>query len=321
MRFIISVICVLSAASAWLTQASAAWPERPVTLVVPFAPGGITDILARMTAERLQTALKQPFVVENVTGASGLIATQRVARAQPDGYTLYFATLSQIVISPLMQKIDVDPIKAFRPVSIVGSSPFIVVLRNSFPASTLSEFIAAVKPKPGQYNFASAGVGTLTHLSSAMLLRSAGVDMVHIPYRGVAPAFAALLGDQADMLSVSPVEVRPYVDSGKLKFLAVTSEQRLKAFPNIPAITEALPKAPPVITWNGILAPVDTPREIIDVLSREIMAAEKSPEFRDGLGKIGIDPVVHTPDDFAKQISGEMQQWRSIISALGLQAQ
>jgi tripartite-type tricarboxylate transporter receptor subunit TctC len=312
---------LLAALVVLAAPADAAWPERPVTLVVPFAPGGITDILARMTAEHLQAAFKQSFVIENVTGAGGLIATQRVARAQPDGYTLYFATLSQIVIAPFTQKMDVDPIKVFRPVSVVATSPFIITTRDSFPAASLGEFVAEVKAKPDRYNFASAGVGTLTHLSSAMVLWSAGVEMVHVPYRGVAPAFAALLGGQADMLAASPVEARPYVDSGKLKFLAVTGTQRAKGFADVPTITEALPKAAPVVTWNGVLAPADTPPEIVDALSREIMTAERSAEFRQRLDKIGVEPVVHTPDEFTRQIALDMQQWRGAIAALGLQPQ
>jgi tripartite-type tricarboxylate transporter receptor subunit TctC len=319
MRF--AKYALLAALTALASPTYAAWPERPVTVIVPFAPGGITDILARMIAEHLQDALKQTFVIENVTGASGLIATQRAARAQPDGYTLYFTTLSQIVIAPLTQKMDVDPIKAFRPVSVVGTSPFIITIRESFPAHSLSEFITEVKSKPDRYNFASAGIGTLTHLSSAVLLKGAGIDMVHVPYRGVAPALAALLGGQADMLAASPVETRPYLDSGKLKFVAVTGEQRTKSFPNVPSVKEALPDAQPVVTWNGIVAPANTPRDVIDILSNEIMAAEKSPEFRDRLDKIGVDPVVQTPDEFAKLIAQDARQWHDAIAALGLQVQ
>ncbi len=312
------LLAVLIASAA---PARADWPERPVTLVVPFAPGGITDILARMTAEHLQAAFRQSIVIENVTGAAGLIATQRVARAQPDGYTLYFATLSQIVISPLTQKMDVDPVKAFRPVAIVGTSPFIITVRELFPAKTLGEFIAEVKSKPDRYNFASAGVGTLTHLSSAMVLRNAGIEMVHVPYRGVAPALAALLGGQADMLAASPVETGPYVDTGKLKFLAVTGPQRAKGFAAVPTVTEVLPHAAPVVTWNGILAPAATPKDIVDALSREIIKAEMSADFQARLDKIGVDPSVNTPDEFASQIARDVRVWHDSIAALGLQPQ
>jgi tripartite-type tricarboxylate transporter receptor subunit TctC len=312
---------LLAALAASASPASAAWPERAVTLIVPFAPGGITDILARMTAEHLHVAFKQAFVIENVTGAGGIMATQRVARAQADGYTLYFATVSQIVISPLTQKLDVDPVKAFRPVSVVATSPFIITVPSAFPASTLSEFVAEVRSKPGHYNFASAGVGTLTHLSSAMVLGNAGIEMVHVPYRGVAPAFAALLGGQADMLAASPVEASPYVGSGKLKFLAVTGAQRAKGLADVPTIMEVLRNAAPAVTWNGVLVPTGTPQEIIGALSREIMLAEKTPDFRDRLDKIGVDPVVHTPDAFATLIAQDIVQWRSAIAALGLLVQ
>jgi tripartite-type tricarboxylate transporter receptor subunit TctC len=301
--------------------AGAAWPDRSVTLIVPFAPGGITDVLARMTAERLQAAFKQPFVIENVTGAAGVTATQRAARANPDGYTLYFATLSQISISPFTHKLDLDPMKAFKPISIIATTPFVVTVRETFPANSLKEFIDKVKSQPGQFNFASAGVGTLTHLSSAIVLKNAGLDMVHVPYRGVAPAFAALLANQVDMLSASPVELRPHMSAGKLKFLGVTSPQRTKSFPDVPAVAEVLPKAAAVVTWNALLAPAGTPQDIIDALSREIMAAEKSPEFREKLESIGVDPVVHTPEEFAKIIAQDTELWRDIIEALGVKAQ
>jgi tripartite-type tricarboxylate transporter receptor subunit TctC len=315
-----ALLAALMAALMAVSPTHAAWPERPVTLIVPFAPGGITDILARLIAEPLHAAFRQPFVVENVTGAGGLLATQRAARAPADGYTLYFATTSQIVITPLTQKVDIDPVKAFAPVSVVATSPFIITVPSAFAADTLGEFIAAVKAKPGHYNFASAGVGTLTHLSSAMVLWSAGLDMVHVPYRGVAPAFAALLGGQADMLAASPVEAGPYAGAGKLKFLAVTGPMRARGFPQVPSITEELHNASPVVTWNGILAPAGTPQAIVDALSREIMAAENSSDFRARLDKIGVDPVVHTPDAFAKEIAKDVQQWSVAIPALGLQA-
>lgn len=312
---------LLAAVVALDTPAHAAWLDRPVTLVVPFAPGGITDILARMTAERLQSALKQSFVVENVSGAGGITATMRVARAPADGNTLYFATLSQIGIAPFTNKLEVDPVKAFSPISIIATSPFVTAIRNSFPANSLADFIAKAKSEPGKFNFASAGVGTLTHLSSAVMLKNADIDMVHIAYRGVAPAFAALLAGQVDLLSATPVEVRPYANSGKLKVIAVTGPQRSKYFPNVPAVREIFPAAPAVVTWNGVLAPAGTPKEIIDALSHAIMTAEESEDFRGKLESIGVDPVVQTPDEFARIIAQDSQLWRDAIAKLGLQAQ
>lgn len=299
---------------------AAPWPERPVVLVVPFAAGGITDVLARLTAERLQTVLKQSFVVENQVGGAGIIATERVARAEPDGYTLLFSTISQISIAPFTHKISYDPIRDFKPVSIVATTPFVITVGKSFPASNLKEFIAHVKARPGQLTYGSAGPGSLTQISSAVFLKRAGLDMVHVPYRGIAPAFADLVAGNIHMMSASPVELKPFLESDTVKPLALSGAERSNVLSGLPAIAELLP-GHSIITWNGVLAPAKTPQAIIDVLSREIMAAEKSPEFRERLAKLGVEPVVHTPEEFAKTIAADTHRWRDIVRDMGLQVQ
>src|SRR6202790_854837 len=213
---------VMAASIAAPTLANAAWPERPVALLVPFAPGGISDVLARLTAERLQAELNRTFIVENEPGAAGIIAAQRVARSQPDGYTLFFSTISQIAIAPFTHRIDFDPIKDFKPISIVATKPFIITVGETFPARTLSEFAAYVRSNPGRLTVGSAGSGSLTHLASEVFLKSAGLSMIHVPYKGIAPAFTDLLAGHIDMLSASPVELRPYFGTDKVKLLAVT---------------------------------------------------------------------------------------------------
>src|SRR6267378_973480 len=300
--------------------AQAAWPERPVVLVVPFAAGGITDLLARITAERLQTAFRQTFIVENQLGAAGVVAADRVARAAPDGYTLLFTPVFQVTMAPFTHIIKFDPVKDFAPVAIVASSPFVITVGASVPARTLGEFIAYVKVRPGQVPFASAGAGSLTHVSSAAFIHSAGLDMIHVPYKGLAPAFTDLLGGQIAMLSATPVELKPYLESGKVKPLAVTGRERSPQLPAVPTIAETLP-SPPVVTYNGLLAPARTPGDIIDALSRELMAAERSPEFLERLSRLGAEPLVNTPAEFARIIAADTELWRDLVRELGIKAE
>jgi len=298
-------------------RANAAWPERPVVMVVPFAAGGITDVLARTIAERLQGRLKQPFIVENQPGGAGVIAAERVAKSQPDGYTLLFTPIFQITMAPFTHPVTFDPVKDFKPIGAVGASPFVITVGRDFPANTLSEFIAQVKGRPAQITYASAGPGSMTHVSSAVFLKNAGLEMIHVPYKGLGPAFADLLAGHIAMLSASPVELKPFLESGKIKPLAVTSRERSRQLPGVPALAETL-ASPPVVTINGLVAPARVPQEVIDLLSREIMAAETSPDFTERLTKLGAEPIITTPQEFAKTIADDTEVWRDIVRDLGL---
>jgi tripartite-type tricarboxylate transporter receptor subunit TctC len=308
---------VMAAGLGLAGSAHAAWPERAVTLVVPFTAGGITDVLARAIGERLQAALKQPFIIENQPGAAGILAADRVHKSQPDGYTLLFTPIFQITMAPFTHTVTFDPVKDFKPVAAVAASPFAITVGGGFPANTLPELIAYVKARPGQVTFGSAGTGSLTHVASAVFVKSAGLDMIHVPYKGVGQAFTDLLAGHIAMLSASPVEIKPYLESGKVKPLAVTGPVRSKQLPGVPTIGEIL-AIPPVITINGLVAPAGTPQEAIDTLSREILAAEKSPDFLDRLDKIGAEPIVSTPAEFAKIIAADTELWRDLVRDLGL---
>jgi tripartite-type tricarboxylate transporter receptor subunit TctC len=310
----------LAAALTWAGAAQAAWPERPVTLVVPFTAGGISDVLARATAERLQTALKQPFIVENLPGGAGVLAADHVLRAKPDGYTLLFTPIFQITMAPFTHKVTFDPVKDFSPVAAIAASPFVIAVGPDVPANNLAEFITYVKARPGKVTFGSAGPGSMTHLSSAIFLKSAGLDMVHVPYKGVGQAFTDLLGGQIAMLSASPVEVKPYLNSGKMKALAVTGSTRSKQLPGVPTIAETV-KSPPVITINGLVASAKVPQEVTDTLSRVIMAAEKTPDFVERIDRLGAEPIVSTPAQFAKIIADDTALWRDTVRDLGLKPQ
>ena len=300
--------------------AQGAWPERTVTFVVPFTAGGITDVLARAIAERLQTALKQPFIVENLPGGAGVLAADKVLRATPDGYTLLFTPIFQITMAPFTHNVSFDPVKDFAPIAGVASSPFVITAGGDVPASNLAEFIAYVKARPGQIPFGSAGTGSLTHVSSAVFLKSAGLDMVHVPYKGVGQAFTDLLGGQIAMLSASPVEVKPYLNSGKVKPLAVTGSARSPQLPGVPTILETI-KSPPVITINGLVASAHVPQDVVDTLSREIVAAEKTPDFINRIETLGAEPIVSTPKEFAKIIASDTDLWRDTVRDLGLKPQ
>jgi tripartite-type tricarboxylate transporter receptor subunit TctC len=313
--------CVaLAAAFLAASPAQAAWPERPVQVMVPFAAGGITDVVARVTADRLQTALKQPFVVENDPGAAGVIAAQRLVRAKPDGYTLMSCPVFQITIAPFTHKVDFDPMRDFTPIAVMATSPFVITVRPEFPANTLAEFIAYAKSHPGQLTYGSAGPGSLSHITAAMFNKSAGLDMVHVPYKGLSPAFTDLLAGHIDMLTATPVETKAYLESGRVKLLAVTSAQRSAQLPGVPTVAETLP-SPPVATTHGLLAPAKTPPDVVDAIAREIAAAEKSADFRQRLERIGVEPIAKTPAEFTAMIAADTARWREVVRDLGIEVQ
>jgi tripartite-type tricarboxylate transporter receptor subunit TctC len=310
---------LLAACMSFNTAAKAEWPDRPVTLIVPYAAGGITDILARLTAEYLQRTFKQTFIIQNETGAGGIIGAANAARAKPDGYTLFFAPIALLTLSPLTMKVNFVP-GDFESISIVASSPFAVTVGKDFPAQTLPEFIAEVKKKPGAYTYASAGAGSTTHVASLLFLKSAGLDMVHVPYRGVGPAFTDLIAGQVQMLSASPVELKPFIGSDKVRPLAISSKQRSQYLPDVPTITETLP-SPLVATYNGLLGPKQTPKEVIDTVSAAIVAAEKTPEFLAKLADIGVEPAGTTPQEMAAEIAADSERWRAVASDIAPKGQ
>jgi len=315
-RIVTAALAAVLGASA----AQAAWPERPVQVLVPFAAGGITDVIARVMAERLQTSFKQPFVVENEPGAAGVIAAHRLARATPDGYTLMSAPVFQITIAPFTHKVDFDPMKDFTPITILATSPFVIAVRADLPVNTLAEFIAYVKSKPGKLNYGSAGPGSFTQIVAVMFLKSAGLDMVHVPYKGIAPAFTDLLAGHIDMMAATPVETKGYLGSGKVKFLAVTGANPSPQLPGVPTVNETLP-SPPTETTHGILAPAKTPPDIVTAIAREIATAEKTPEFRERLQRIGVEPALKTSAEFADIIAADTARWRDVVHDLGLKVQ
>ena len=315
-RILVAALAAVLGASA----AQAAWPERPVQVLVPFAAGGITDVVARVVADRLQTSFKQPFVVENEPGAAGVLAAQRLARAAPDGYTLMSCPVFQITIAPFTHKVEFDPMKDFTPITILATSPFVIAVRADLPVNTLSEFIAYVKSRPGKLNYGSAGPGSFTQIVAVMFLKSAGLDMVHVPYKGIAPAFTDLVAGHIDMMAATPVETKGYLGSDKVKFLAVTGTNPSPQLPGVPTVNATM-QSPPTETTHGILAPAKTPPDIVNAIAREIAAAEKSPEFLDRLQRIGVEPALKMPAEFADIIAADTARWRDVVYDLGLKVQ
>ena len=311
---------VLAAGVLSATSAHAVYPERTVTIVTPFAPGGIADVVARLTAERLQSTLKQSFVVENVSGAAGTAGPERVAKATPDGYTLMSTPIFQLTTAKYAQNVSFDE-NTFKPISGVASAPFAITVNASFPGTTLADFIAHVKANPGKLSFGSAGAGSTTHVAAVMVLKAGGLDMVHVPYRGVAPAFTDLLAGHIVMVAGSPVELKPYMESGKLKVLALLDTKPSPFLPGVPLVTETLKDCPPAVTYNGLLGPKGIPQEVVDTLSRELVAAAKSDEFRQRFSNVGLLPLLTTSDDFATIFTADAKVWNAIMPTLELKKQ
>jgi tripartite-type tricarboxylate transporter receptor subunit TctC len=309
--------CTLVAATLAAGSAHAAWPERTVTIVTPYAAGGIADVVARLTAERLQSALKQNFVVENVTGAAGTAGPERVTKAASDGYTLMSTPIFQLTTAKFAHDVTFNE-NTFKPISAVASAPFVITVNASFPGKTLADFIAHVKANPGKLSFGSAGAGSTTHVAAVLVLKAAGLDMVHVPYRGVAPAFTDLLAGHIVMVAGSPVELKPYMESGKLRALAVLDTKPSPFLPGVPLVTETLKDCPPAVTYNGLLGPKNIPQEVVDVLSRELTAASKSDEYKRRFTNVGLEPLLTTSDEFSKIFVRDAAIWNGIMPTLGL---
>jgi len=292
------------------------WPQKPVKVVVPFVAGGNTDTQARIVSERLAAVLGQPFVVENRVGAGGAIAAEFVAKAPADGYTLFFAASPQFTL-PLIQKVNFDPYRDFAPISIIGTNPFVLGVHASVPASTVREFVEYAKTRPGQLNYASAGAGTITHLTGALFLVRAGLQMTHVAYKGGAQAVGDLVGGQVQMYFGNASELIQHSKSGKIRLLGVSSEKRAPQLPDVPAIAEFYPGFR-TGTWNGYLAPAGAPKAVIDRLAGEIGKIVREPATAERLNKIGVEAVGNTPAEFADLLRRDAPVWRDAVKAAGI---
>ncbi|MBS0505911.1 MAG: tripartite tricarboxylate transporter substrate binding protein [Proteobacteria bacterium] len=294
------------------------WPAKPINIVVPFGAGGNTDAIARLTAIHLTKALNTPVVVENKPGAAGLVAARQVLAAPADGYTLFMASATQMVTAPFVSaSYNFDPVKEFAPVVNIGANAFVITTKASLPVKNLSELVALAKAQPGKLTYGSGGTGSLTHLSAYMFTRRAEIDMMHIPYKGGAPAMTDLLGGVIDMYSASPSEVIPQLAGGKIRPLAVSSGARLKDLPNVPTIAETYP-GHEVSTWNGLLAKAGTPAEVLDRIAAEVVKMKHDPAMVQKLEEAGVVPQFTTRVAFGAQIQREVATWGKVLKNSGI---
>jgi tripartite-type tricarboxylate transporter receptor subunit TctC len=307
---------VLAAVSA--AAAAQAWPSKPIKWIVPFAPGGTTDILARTVSEKLSPALGVPVVVDNKPGAGGGVGAELVARAAPDGYTIIGGTISTHAINASLYKdLPYDPVKDFVPITMIARVPNMLVLNPGVPAKDVKELIVLLKANPGKYTFASSGNGTSQHLSGELFKTMAGVDMQHIPYKGSPPALQDVVGGQVTMTFDNITTAWPLAKAGKLKALAVTTAKRSDIAPDVPTLAESGLPGFEVGSWQGVFAPAGTPPAIVKRLNAEIVKILAMPDVREKLGALGAEIVADSPEDFAVIVKAEVAKWSDVVKKSG----
>ena len=316
MRWILLCGCLVAGA----IDAQAEYPSRPVRIVVPSPPGGGTDILARVLAQHFSRALHQPFVVENKAGAGNMIGLEAAARSAPDGYTLLVAPSTLALNSVLYKKVSYDAIRDFAPITLAATAPNILIVNQSLPASTLAEFIALARQKPGQLAYGTPGVGTSPHMAMELLKSMAGIDLQHVPYRGTAPALTDVMSGQIAGMFANALTARPQIDSGRVRALAVSGLKRIGALPDVPAVAETV-SGYEAMQWYGLLAPAGTPAPIIARIHDEATKALRSEEMKERLALDGAEPVASTPAQFAALIRNELDKWTRVARAARIEPQ
>ena len=293
------------------------WPARPVKVVVPYGPGGIADVFARLTADRLTKVLGQPFVVESRAGAGGAIGTEYVVRSPPDGYTLYFAGGGQFSVLPLMQKLSYDPLKDLTPISMVTRNGMAFAINNDLPVRSLREFIDYARAHPGKINYGATGLGSSSHLAPAAFAARERLDMVVVPYTATPPSIVALINGTVQLFFGNVSDIVGSVQGGKARLLAFSTAQRLPQFPDVPTVAETVPNF--VMTgWNGYFAPAGTPRAIINRLAQAVAAVCRDPEVVKLMADLSVDAVGGTPDELAAAIAADLPIYRAAVEAAGL---
>jgi tripartite-type tricarboxylate transporter receptor subunit TctC len=308
-RGLVGLVMLLCADAAFAQS----YPTHQVRMIVPFAPAGPTDVIARIIGQKLSESLGQQFFVENQPGAGGNIGIGSVARAAPDGYTILVVSSSYVVNPSLYDKIPYDPDKDLAPVTMMAASPNVLVVNPDVPAHSVKELIALIKANPGKYSFASAGTGTTPHLSGALFNLSQGLDLVHVPFNGAGPAIQSTLGGHTPMAFTALPPAAPLIKEGKLRGLAVTSARRSPALPDVPTMAEAGLPGQEADTLQGVLVPAKTPPEIVALLHREIVKAIATPDVQQRFAELGFDPAGTAPAQFAAQIKDEIAKWGKVV--------
>lgn len=299
--------------------AQGTWPGKIVTWVVPYPPGGTTDILGRTVAQKVAAALGTTIVVDNKAGATGGIGSTFVARATPDGNTILGTSIGPMAIVPsLRTDLQYDPVKSFEPVAIVGTIPHVLIVNAGSPYKSIADIVAAAKQKPGTLTFASGGNGTILQMQGELLKLDTGIDIVHVPYKGDTPGIQDVVGNQVTMMFVPVAPALPHIQSGRLRALAVTSAKRLKALPDVPTMAEA--KVPDFVVeqWQAVYVPAGTPKAVVTRLNQEIVRALKDPEVIDRLEKLGVNIVGSTPEQLAQIQRADTAKWARVIKSAGV---
>ncbi len=310
-KFAVAILLVSFSAGAAFAQS---YPERPIRLIVPFGAGGGTDNLARIAGPIVSKALGQPLVIENRPGGGSVIGTDLVAKAAPDGYMLVMTDTS-IAVNPSLKPLPYDTLRDLEPVSLLAAAPVILMAHPTVPAKTLREFVALAKASPGKYNFASGGNGSSTHLGGELLKMVAGIDIVHVPYKGTGPAMADLVGGHVDVMFSGISSAKSFMDSGTLRAYAVTGETRNAAVPDVPTFMEAGLAGVTASTYWGVLAPRGTPKEIVEKVNAAFAQAMKDPATVTKLAELGYLPIAGGPADYADNLRREIEKWNKVVRA------
>jgi len=316
MRFLLA--CLL--ATAHLALAQDTWPSRPLRLILPFPPGGGTDILGRLIAERLSASLGQPVVVENRGGAGGNVGAEAAAHSAPDGYTIVLVAPSLAISKTLYSKLNYDPVKDFAPISLVATVPNVMITNPAVEAKNLQEFIELARSRPGAMNYGSGGAGTSNHLAGELFNIVTGTKLVHVPYKGVNLAMQGVLAGEIQLVFIGIPAALPHIKAGKLRALALVAPQRSPALPEVPTVAEAGLKDFEVTTWYGILAPAGTPRPIVSRLNAELVKIMHTPDVKERLAGMATDPLTSTPEEFAAYLKQEIAKWGDVVRKSNLKA-
>jgi tripartite-type tricarboxylate transporter receptor subunit TctC len=310
---VIALACFSTSASAQI------YPSRVIRLVVPFAPGGSNDVIARIIGERLTEALGQSVVIDNRPGAGGVIGTDSVAKASPDGYTLMIGATSTLAANPsLYTKMSLDPTQDLTPITQIASGPFVLAVPSSLPARNVEELITLARAKPGELNYGSSGIGSSLQLTAELFKTMAKVDIVHVPYKGLGPALTDLVTGRIQIIFSDMAGLLPFVQSGQLRALAVTSAKRSSVLPDLPTLAEAGVEGYQATSWYGVLGPKAVPADIVAKLNGELARIVHNPAMKVRFASLGIEPVTDTPQAFAAFIRSEMDKWRIVVTTAGI---